>query len=205
MRRLLFLLPLTLHAQQTGDELLDLALAKPDYSQMCDVATVPRSPKLPVYGIASFSEFQLDDGVVKKLRAAREKVVPLLTARIAAMNLDDLPAATETKFNDDYDAVIDSGIDPKVLNNLYFNLITRLNVTACLEPLLKLEKDLALRLEQNHADPEKNPLPGHRLTGGFMVEDGLWKNRINAEDSDEEPSRNFSRRRRPRPCGSMPS
>jgi hypothetical protein len=159
--------------QLTPEELITQAVLKPgSYSQMCDIQLVKRQVPLPLYGLTLHTEFVLSPEVLNRLRARRDEVIPSLVKRLEGIDFTKAPTTQELKFVEktEIEEIDNSGLDPAHFSQILLKLVIDLNATECLPQLVRMEKELALRLEANAADPTK-PVPDLQLDAGFIVGD----------------------------------
>lgn len=167
----------TTHAAEkpplSAEKLVDSVIVQPGvYDQMCDMPP-PLPAKLPlyVYGMVMDREMHASDAQLVMLRARRAEVVPVLVARLKAMELSKVPPPiTPTKFKKDDEAVAASGLSTHALTGPFYEMLTGLDAVEALPELLRLEEQMRSLLAAAEANPKLPPpavtLDGMLTTGG---------------------------------------
>ncbi len=170
--------------EPSADDLIDRITKRPgDYSQLCD-ASDPIGPnvQLPLYSLLAFREVHLGEQDLATLRARRKEVVPALVRRLAAINLSKpMPQTGEVKLKtpdpkkpDEGEIVTDSGINPRALNGLLFEMLISLDAVEALPELLRLEDQIRDLLAASDSNPKLAP-PPVQLDGFVRFPDGARK------------------------------
>lgn len=152
---ILFLAVAPVLAAETGDALVDRIIKKPgEFDQMCD-APLPIDPKvpMPVYTLVADRDVHLSKENLELLRSRRADVVPVLKKRLAAFDFTKPPKAVSAKRVFKEDEVEVSGINPRQLSGLLYEMIIGLNAVEVLPDLLRIEEQLRSLLEK--ADENK--------------------------------------------------
>ena len=157
------------NAKPSVDELLDKTVSNPGgYSQMCDMQFIKRQVPLALYGLTLDTEFELTPETLTKIRERRAEVIPALVKRLEGIDLNKEPVVKEIEFEKDTENMVSSGLDPKYFSQILLKLIIDLNATECIPQLLRLEKEIVVRLEANNADPKKE-VPTFQADAFFTV------------------------------------
>jgi hypothetical protein len=164
------------------DALLAETIGHPGaYNQMCD-APDPLNPAipLPLYHNLLDREVNLSEEKLKTLQARRADVVPALRKLLASiepgkpapkvrpMKLKVLP---EGDISDDVEF---SGISPRQISGLTFEIVRGLKATEALPELLALEERLRAALEKAANDPKTEP-PSVARDGSVVFPQGTAK------------------------------
>ncbi len=162
----LFLAVAPVVAAETGEALVDRLIRSPgEFDQMCD-APPPLDPKvpLPIYALVADRDVHLSKENLAELRQRRAEVVPVLQKRLAAFDFTKPPKAVSAKrvFKDDQVEV--SGINPRQLSGLFYEMILGLDAVEVLPDLLRIEEQLRSLLEKADQD-KKNEVPKVELDG----------------------------------------
>lgn len=166
---LLFLTLAPLSAAETAAQLVDRLITTPgDFDQMCD-APLPLDPKvpLPIYKLVADRDVHLTPENIAELRKRRAEVVPVLVKRLADYDFTKPPKKVpdERKFKED--TVERSGINPKQLSGLFYEMLLGLDAVEALPELLRLEEQLRSLLAAASAD--KNVAPPEVYLDGYLT------------------------------------
>lgn len=165
----------------TPEALIDRVIVRPgNFSQMCD-APDPMSPKvpLPIYRLVLERELHPSEEDYAELRARRAEVVPALVKRLAKLDLSKAPPMVgQLKFKEsgpdtspDEEKVDNSGISPRHLSGLLFEMIIALDAVETIPELLRLEEQLRSLLAAADADKKIAP-PVVPIDGSLSLPDG---------------------------------
>jgi hypothetical protein len=157
----------------TGEALVDRLIRSPgEFDQMCD-APPPLDPKvpLPIYALVADRDIHLSKENLAELRKHRAEVVPVLQKRLAVFDFTKPPKPVSNKrvFKDD--SVEVSGINPRQLSGLLYEMILGLDAVEVLPDLLRLEEQLRSLLEKADQD-KKNAVPPVELDGYVTMPSG---------------------------------
>jgi len=160
--------------QPSANALIDRVITSPgSYSQMCDIPP-PLSVKvpLPVYSLVLTREVHVSEDDFAELRDRRAEVVSALVQRLAALDLSKpAPPVEGMQFAEIKDGESDklesSGVSPRYLSGLLFEIIVGLDAVETLPELLRLEEQMRSLLAAADADP--NVAPPQVLVDGFLT------------------------------------
>ena len=183
--RPLFLLPLAAlaltaaHAAEaprlSAEKLVDSVIVQPGvYDQMCGMPdALPAKLPLYVYGMVADRELHVSDAQLAALHARRAEVMPVLVARLKAMDLSKAPPPIgQVKFKKGEDeAVAVSGLSARTLTGPLYEMLTGLDAVETLPELLRLEEQMRGLLAAAEADP-KLPPPAVTLDGMLVPPKG---------------------------------
>lgn len=162
--------------QLSANALIDRVITSPgNYSQMCDMPPVLSvKVPLPLYSLVLTREIHVSEADFAELRDRRAEVVSALVQRLAKLDLSKPPPpAGEMKFaeasdpNAESDKVENSGVSPRYLSGLLFEIIVGLDAVETLPELLRLEEQMRSLLAAADADP--NIDPPQVLVDGFLT------------------------------------
>jgi hypothetical protein len=147
----------------SADALIDHVIRQPGtFDQMCDPAPVmdPHVP-LPLFSLLLNREVHVTPENLAKLSARRPEVVAALKARLASLDLrKQVPNAPEFKIkNEETMEVADSGVHPRQISSLLFEIIVGLDAVETLPELLSLEEQLRGLLAAADANAKVSPPP----------------------------------------------
>lgn len=181
-----FLLPLALaitaaHAADkpalSPEKLVDSVIVQPgNYDQMCD-SPPPVEVKLPlyVYGMVRDRDMHPSDAQLADLRARRAEVVPVLMARLKAIDFSKPGRPLgQVKFKKDDEAVAVSGLNPHALSGTFYDMLTGLDAVEALPELLRLEEQIRALIAAAEANP-KLPPPAVPMDGVLVPPAGKTK------------------------------
>jgi hypothetical protein len=158
----------------TPDQLVDSVVRAPgEFSQMCD-SPPPVPAKLPlyIYGMVRDRELALDPEQINALHARRAEVVPVLVARLKAIDLSKPGKPIgEMKFKPNDEIVENSGLNPRALSGPFFEMIVQLDAVEALPELLRLEEQMRSLLAAADADPKK-AVPSVPMDGTLVPPQG---------------------------------
>jgi hypothetical protein len=158
----------------TPDSLVDSVIRVPgEFSQMCDSpAPVPAKLPLYVYGMVRDRELALGPEQLAALHARRAEVVPVLVARLKAMDLSKPGKPLgDMKFKPEDEIVENSGLNPRALSGPFYEMIVKLDAVETLPELLRLEEQLRSLLAAADADAKK-PVPSVPMDGTLVPPQG---------------------------------
>lgn len=144
-----------------GNALLDRVISQPgEFYQMCS-SPPPVSPSVPfpIYRLVLYREMYPSPGDITELKAHRDAVVAALVSRLEAIDFSKAPPpAPPLKLKKGEEAVEESGISPRILSGLMFEIILALDLVEALPQLLQKEDDLRARIAAAEVNP-KAPAP----------------------------------------------
>ena len=147
---ILFFSTASLLAAESGEALVDRLIRSPgEFDQMCD-APPPLDPKvpLPIYKLVADRDMHLSAANIAELRKHRDEVVPVLKKRLAAFDFTKPPKAVSKKQKFKEETVEVSGINPRQLSGLLYEMVLNLDVVDVLPDLLRIEEQLRSLLEK---------------------------------------------------------
>ena len=162
-----------------GDALLDKVIRRPgQFDQMCDPSP-PLSTQvpLPLFTYLLYRQLHVTPEDLASLKARRPNVIASLKARLAALDLSKAaPPVPEMKFTDsstdDHPEIGESGVHPRELSALLFEIIVGLDAVETLPELLAVEDQLRKLLAFADDHPKTAP-PPVRLDADFLVKRGV--------------------------------
>jgi hypothetical protein len=144
-----------------------------EFSQMCD-SPPPVPAKLPlyIYGMVRDRELAIAPEQMALLYARRAEVVPVLVARLKAMDLSKPGKPLgEMKFKPNDEIVEVSGLNPRALSGPFYEMIVQLDAVEALPELLRLEEQMRSLLAAADADAKK-PVPSVPMDGTLVPPQG---------------------------------
>ncbi len=131
-------------APETATQLVDRMIMAPgEFDQMCD-APDPIDPKLPlpIYKLVADRDVHLSPENIEELKKRRAEVVQVLVKRLAAYDFTNQPKMPPVKRKYREDMIEVSGINPRQLSGLLYEMIVGLDAVETLPELLRLEEQL---------------------------------------------------------------
>ncbi len=149
-------------AIETPDALLERVIRRPgNYSQNCDIPDpVSARVPFPIYRLIADREILLDDARLFELRARRNEVIPVLVARLSELDLSKpIPPNGSLKSKGETDEIENSGINPRGLSGVLYEIILGLDAVETLPELLRIEEQLRGLLAASEANAAVSPPP----------------------------------------------
>ena len=173
--------------EPNASDLVDKMIRQPgDYDQLCaELEPLSAKVELPLYRMIVFRDVKLSAANLQTLREHRAEVVPELVQRLTTLDfLRPVAAPKEVKFRKpkpgeegdipEGDAIENSGLNPRSLSGVFYQMIVGLDAVETLPQLLRLEEQLRSLIAAADAD-RKAPLPYATPDGALNIKTKLSK------------------------------
>jgi|GEM_PF-1269144 len=173
--------------EPNASDLIDQMIRRPgDYDQLCaELGPLSAKVDLPLYRMIVFRDVKLSAANLQTLRDHRAEVVPALVQRLTTLDfLRPVPPPRDVKFRKpkpgeegdipEGDAIEDSGLSPRALSGVLYQMIVGLDTVEALPQLLRLEEQLRSLIAAADAD-RKAPLPYATPDGALNIKTKLSK------------------------------